>query len=162
MRKGVGEGVGARRAAVLQCVPRVRAVARPQGPLAHQILRGGLEVVGPADLLEELDEVAGQVEVLAELGGPVVPGEGVVEVVPALAEGDEGHEPALAGHDVAVGKEKFKEGQASRARRGDKHRRGFDALQRTAAPIRRVLSARGAGRFLPDFTTSDFTLSCCT
>ena len=79
----------------------MRSVSRPHRSLAHQLIGGRLQVVDPANLSEHFDDGAGQVEVLPELGRSVVPGEGVVEVVPSLAKRQEGHQSALTGQDFS-------------------------------------------------------------
>ena len=84
-----------------RCLPRVCSVARADRSLADQILWSRLQIVSPAHLGEHLDDAAGEVEVLAELGRSVVPGEGVVEVVPSLAKRQEGHQSALTGQDFS-------------------------------------------------------------
>jgi hypothetical protein len=87
----------------------VRAIASSLDALLDDLIGDGLEVVGPSDLREEVDEGCGQVHsVVAELGGLVVPWEDVlwmeeeseivgkgkrrlthVVVVPALAQCEE-------------------------------------------------------------------------
>lgn len=61
-----------------------------------------LEVVGLAEPGHGVDEDGGEVEAPAQLAGGVVPGEGVVVVVEALADGADDDGEVLARADVAV------------------------------------------------------------
>ena len=61
-------------------------------PGEDHVLGNCFQVVGLADERHGVDEHGGQVDgVEAELGRLVVPGEDVVVVVPAFAEGSDGH-----------------------------------------------------------------------
>lgn len=80
----------------------VAAVTRSRHPLFDHVLGDCFEVVGPADPGEEVDESGRDVQaIFSELGGFVVPGEGVVVVVETFAEGEEGDELVFGGADVS-------------------------------------------------------------
>jgi hypothetical protein len=76
----------------------VGAVARPlDAPLDH-VLGGVFQIPRPPDASEELDELRRQTVVHGQLGRPVVPGEGVVVVVPSLAKRPQAHPFVLLRH----------------------------------------------------------------
>lgn len=78
----------------------VRAVARSvDAPLDH-VVGGVLQVRCPTDAAEELYELRRPAVVHGQLGRPVVPGEGVVVVVPALSKSPHAHPLVLPRHDV--------------------------------------------------------------
>lgn len=82
----------------------VRAVARSvDAPLDH-VVGGVLQVPRPTDAAEELDELRRPAVVHGQLSRPVVPGEGVVVVVPALAKGPHANILVLPRHDVPKAK----------------------------------------------------------
>jgi len=81
-----------------------RTVAGAQGSLVHQFGGNGLQVVGPTDQRERVDEQGGQVQLVVEqFGVLVVPGERMVIVVPAVAARGHRHEHVLGGVDVPGG-----------------------------------------------------------
>jgi len=80
----------------------VRAIPALGHPAPDHGRRRVLLVPHPAHLFEKVDQHGGQIEVLAELGGPVVPRERVVIVVPALAQPEHGHVNVFHGHYVTA------------------------------------------------------------
>lgn len=67
----------------------VTAVARSFHAFLHHVLGYALQIVGPTDSREEVNEGRRKVEtIIAEFGRLVIPREGMVVIVPTLAEGE--------------------------------------------------------------------------
>lgn len=89
----------------IQCMS---AVACPSTPLLDHLRSHSLKVVGPADLGEKVDQEGGMAEgVATPLGRPIIPGEDVMIVVPALAKGHERNEGVLRGIHTTVWKKEI-------------------------------------------------------
>jgi len=63
------------------------AVAGAQHTSVHGLGCDSLKIISPTDTTHEVNEHHGQVNLPAQLAGPVIVGEGVVVVVPAFADG---------------------------------------------------------------------------
>lgn len=76
--------------------PGVSAVASPQQAFPDQVIRRLFQVVGEPQLGAAVQEEGAEVEaVVAQLRRLVVPGEHVMVVVPALAQGQDSHGDVL-------------------------------------------------------------------
>src|SRR5881409_66185 len=69
------------------------------------VRRRPAHVVHPAEAFEEADDGGGRVDLAAVDSMPGAGGVGVVEVVPALTEGEQGQRPQVRGPVVAAGAE---------------------------------------------------------
>ena len=82
---------------------RVRAVAGALGAAVDQVPGHGLEVGGQTQPVAGVDDGRRVVEgVVAQFGRAVVAGEGMVVVVPALAQRRQRHHPIVGRIDVPV------------------------------------------------------------
>lgn len=85
----------------------MRTVSRPLDSPLDDLVGNRLQIVRPSDLGEEIDESGSKVQpVVAQFGSLVVPGEHVMVVVPALAEGECGHRFVLRWVDGAKMRER--------------------------------------------------------
>lgn len=79
------------------------AIARSLYSFPHHVLGYALQIVGPADLREEVDEGRREVErVIAELGRLVIPGKDVMVIVPAFTKSEHSNPFVLRRIDKSV------------------------------------------------------------
>lgn len=79
------------------------AVTRSLHSFSYHVLGHTLQIVGPADLREKVDEGRREVEsVIAELSRLVIPGKDVMIIVPTFAKGEYGNPFVLRRIDVSI------------------------------------------------------------
>jgi len=78
----------------------VGAVARPLNSPVDHLVRRKLEIPGPADSCEILYDLGGPAVVDGQFCSSVVPGEGVVVVVPSFAKSPQTDPLVFSWHDV--------------------------------------------------------------
>jgi len=82
-------------------------VARSFHAFPYHVLGHALQIVGPTDSREEVDEGRRKVEtIIAKLGCLVIPRENMMVIVPTLAEGEYRNTFVLRRIDVSVSNEK--------------------------------------------------------
>ena len=77
--------------------PQMRPVAGSLRPSLDHLRGHAFQVVRPTDAREEVDERGRRIEPVAQFSRFVIPGEHVVVIVPALAQGRHGHGQVLHG-----------------------------------------------------------------